>query len=316
MIKSNNNNEVDSMASLMRDDWERRISHDYLGWMNDRVVSDAELILTGQRDCIALLDGLEPEFLRSATVLELGCGVGRIMREMAKRCSRIVGTDISAFAIEKARQMLSGFGNSEVNVGNGKNLDGVQNGSFDFVYSFGVLTNVPVLICAGYCLEIARVLKDDGLARLLFFVGHAEPTVRNDTVAYRSFERKNLELALQNSGLQCVEASIFTAGVEIPESSTFRPELWTVRKKAGKLLTAQQIEQMLVPGGEAVADNDWPGSYTEYLLSVIRAGELLKAGNMKQARDCLEFAIRDYKAPHPDLLALKADLDVQVVGTE
>lgn len=297
---------IKQLTQEVRQGWERRIDHDYLGWMNDRVLSDYEMFLTGQRDFMALTADLDPGC--HGVALDLGCGVGRLMREAAKRFEKVVGVDISETALEKARDLLAGVENVEFNLGSGVDLKSVTSESIDYAYSFGVLTNIPTVLCSAYILELGRVLRQGGLCQLLFLLGEPQPTVEADTAAYRSYERERLEKALEYAGFEICSVTPFLAGIDIPEESPFQPMIVTARKERRVDGLVQVVSELMLPGGEAEAGENWPGSHTEYILSVMRAEELMRKGHLERAKKSLSFAVSSYKEPHPKLLALLRDM--------
>ena len=88
-------NEVDSLARRMRSEWDDRISHDYRYWMSDGIKDDSAMWSTGERDLEILLRGSRSDELQNQIALELGCGVGRILKAASKRFKRVIGVDVS-----------------------------------------------------------------------------------------------------------------------------------------------------------------------------------------------------------------------------
>lgn len=96
-------------------------------------------------------------------VVEIGCGIGRITRPLAARAARVVGVDVSAEMIQRARQALADLPNVELMVGNGRDLTGIPDASADVVYSFIVFQHIPdPAITCGYVRDIGRVLRPGG----------------------------------------------------------------------------------------------------------------------------------------------------------
>ena len=72
---------------------------------------------TGQQSLSLLTHALtrneiDPESIRS--VLEVGCGVGRVTVHLAERFSRVVGVDVSPGHLEAAQQAVQAFGRTNV----------------------------------------------------------------------------------------------------------------------------------------------------------------------------------------------------------
>jgi len=293
-----------SLQKLMREGWDSRISSDYLSWMNDRVNSDAELWSTGDRDLQQLLQELEISELNQLTALELGCGVGRLLKGANKFFQKLTGVDVSKEAISKASKLLEKDINIELRLSDGTSLDFIADDSIDFVYSFGVLSNMPVYACAKNLLEIARILKCGGRARLQVFLGLCQPTIAEDTIAYRSFDRDAFCKVAEGIGFSVEWIKPLQLDIEVPDDGWLRPEICSLIKVSSTQLTATEIEEILVPGGEQRADSEWPGSYVEYQLSLLRAEELAKAGHPDKALAAVKFAVQRYRNADTKLIEI------------
>jgi SAM-dependent methyltransferase len=104
--------------------------------------------------------------------LDYGCGAGAYASiALAKRGSRSVAVDISAEAINQAREKAEAEGvgdRIEFRVMNAESLD-LPDSSFDFVCGNGVLHHLDLERAYG---ELARVLKPDGNGVFLEPMGH------------------------------------------------------------------------------------------------------------------------------------------------
>lgn len=98
-------------------------------------------------------------------VLEVGCGTGMILKEIAPFARSAVGLDISRGMLAKARER-------GLNVVEGSATDlPFPDASFDAVYSFKVLAHVEAIRRAME--EVARVLRPGGRAALEFYNRHS-----------------------------------------------------------------------------------------------------------------------------------------------
>jgi ubiquinone/menaquinone biosynthesis C-methylase UbiE len=100
----------------------------------------------------------------SDTVLEIGCGTGRIGLHMAARCGRWMGADVSRNMLEHARQALSHLPNVSFHSLNGSDLQGFSDDSVDVVYCSGVFMHLDEWDRYRYVSEMFRVLKPGGRA--------------------------------------------------------------------------------------------------------------------------------------------------------
>lgn len=101
-------------------------------------------------------------------VLEIGVGMGGDHVEWAKSKPRsLSGIDLTPRSAEHTRKRLSIYGlTSEVRVGDAEALP-YSDGSFDLVYSYGVLHHSPNTPTA--IKEVYRVLRPGGTARIMIY---------------------------------------------------------------------------------------------------------------------------------------------------
>ena len=100
-------------------------------------------------------------------LLEVGCGMGTDLLRFARGRARVTGIDLTPRSLEISRRHLSLYGEA----GDFANADCERlpfaDDSFDVVYSNGVLHHTPDT--AGAVLEIHRVLRPGGLARVMLY---------------------------------------------------------------------------------------------------------------------------------------------------
>lgn len=96
-------------------------------------------------------------------VLELGCGVGRIGRELADRCAHWTGVDISENMLTHARKRLVEFENTSFYALERSALDKVDGDSIDKAYSIAVFCHMDKEDLYLYLQDLHRVVKPGGL---------------------------------------------------------------------------------------------------------------------------------------------------------
>jgi ubiquinone/menaquinone biosynthesis C-methylase UbiE len=97
-------------------------------------------------------------------MLEIGCGVGRMTRMLARIFGHVTGVDISEEMLKQARANTDDLKNVELVLGDGCTLKGLPDVSVDFAFSFIVFQHVPAYdVIASYCREVFRILKPGGL---------------------------------------------------------------------------------------------------------------------------------------------------------
>lgn len=131
--------------------------------------------LTDQ-DCVAaILNTTEIHHApKKARMLEIGCGVGRLMLPMSVFASELYGVDISAEMLKMCNSAIRRWPlkNMTVSLCDGNSLP-VKDQVMDFVYSMLVFQHLEISTVLCYLNEASRVLKKNGLLRFQF-VEYAE----------------------------------------------------------------------------------------------------------------------------------------------
>ncbi|MBL9141585.1 MAG: class I SAM-dependent methyltransferase [Phycisphaerae bacterium] len=100
-------------------------------------------------------------------VLEIGVGLGADHQQFAQAGAVLSGVDLTDRAIEHTKRRLAAFGlQSTLAVGDAENL-AFADGTFDIVYSWGVLHHTPNTPKA--IAEVWRILKPGGVARIMIY---------------------------------------------------------------------------------------------------------------------------------------------------
>ncbi len=149
--------------------WDARAREDSLFFVDDRLeygAADAERFWAGGPAALdQILGALEVTVDAGQTVVEIGCGVGRITRPLAERARRVVALDVSGEMLALARRDNPALDNVEWLQGSGVDLAGVTNASADACFSHVVFQHIPdPRITLGYVREMGRVLKPGGWA--------------------------------------------------------------------------------------------------------------------------------------------------------
>jgi len=118
-------------------------------------------------------------------VLELGCGVGRIGRELAPFCRHWTGVDISENMLRHAAARLQGLRNVSFHQLTRTSLDMLGDDSIDKAYSIAVFCHMDKEDLYLYLQEMNRVVKPGGL----IFV---ETWNLSSTVGWRRWEYEPL----------------------------------------------------------------------------------------------------------------------------
>jgi SAM-dependent methyltransferase len=152
--------------SSMREDWELRARTNAPFYIcTDSAATPESFAAGGERDLREqILDGLpvSPDW----RALEIGCGMGRLLRPLSERVASAVGVDLSQEMIARARDYCAARPNVELHRTDG-GLEFLPDASFDFVYSYIVFQHVPrKAYIQRYLREASRVLKPGGILRV------------------------------------------------------------------------------------------------------------------------------------------------------
>ena len=160
-------------------------------------------------------------FLQSPEcILEIAPGFGRFTRFLKDHCRRLVIVDLTEQCIEACRERFRDAAHIEYHTNDGRTLPMVADRSVDFVFSFDSLVHVEHDAVRSYVLEIARVLKDDGIAFLHHsnMGAYADPSTGQLTIENRHWRATSVSAAFvrsvsEDAGLSCVVQEIVNWGV-------------------------------------------------------------------------------------------------------
>jgi SAM-dependent methyltransferase len=189
----------------MRRDWDERARENAQHFIAcGHSETDAAFWESGRRDLeLSVLHDVELD--PTAHALEIGCGIGRLLRPLSERIAKVYGVDISSEMIERARRALADRPNIELFATRGR-LDFIPDASLDFVYSFIVFQHIPTKKAVSrYIREAGRVLSEGGVFR---FQVDGRPRSRRekaDTWLGVWYEPGELTRELQRAGFETVD---------------------------------------------------------------------------------------------------------------
>lgn len=176
---------------------------------------DAELFEeSGRAQAEALTTFLPSE---DATVVDLGCGIGRVARYLAPRCKLLWGVDVSSEMLEMAAERLAGIPNVRFSHCADTRIPEIADASVDFVYAVLVLQHLEREDTFLMLREIRRILRPGGTAYLGFpnllsdvylssFVAYAESgEAATNPVRARAYTPQEVERLVPAAGLRIVE---------------------------------------------------------------------------------------------------------------
>ncbi len=131
-------------------------------------------------------------FKPGSRILEIGCGIGTVVAELARQGYDAMGTDISQVAIEYGRAK---YGNVRLEVQPAEELP-YADGTFDIVLSFDLFEHIARI--DRHVGEVQRVLKPGG--HYLFETPNKLSNVVAETLAYRSLKWRRVHPSLHTPG--------------------------------------------------------------------------------------------------------------------
>lgn len=166
----------------MRRDWDLRARENARHYVvtGQSEWSDEEFYRSGEitmredilNDLGNICQGRDP---KEMSVLEIGCGAGRVTRAFARFFGEVYAVDISAEMVKQARLAVADFPNARVYQNNGRDLSVVQphwwnrlgwgtGVQVDFAFSTMVFQHIPSrTIIETYVRDVHRLLRPGGL---------------------------------------------------------------------------------------------------------------------------------------------------------
>jgi len=277
------------VKSKAQQDWDERITLNYRLWMSDGVGSDEEMFETGERDLNLLLEGLPLN--QEASVLEIGCGVGRLLYAASKRFKRTVGVDISEVAISKAKELLKHLPNVELNHVTSSKL-GVPDQSFDLVFSFATFPCLPTPEFCSYLLECARLLKFNGFLAIQIYLGEELLYPDDDSLSLRSYKPENLKAVFTVLGFENIKIKSFPpdypVATSIPQHKTKAVIVVAQKVAPAKVSSVDQLVQILTTSQTKLSSQ---ATQYELCLYYNYAKKLISEKNLSEALKFVEKAL-------------------------
>jgi SAM-dependent methyltransferase len=135
----------------------------------------------GEETACLLIDQVQKQYkVDTKNALDLGCGLGRFSRALAKRFSRVIAVDVSDQMIANAKGLhpWPEFRNIDFQANDGATLP-IESNSIDFVWSYEVLQHAPSEdVLQSNINEVGRVLRPAGLAMVHLKTGYQRPMLQ------------------------------------------------------------------------------------------------------------------------------------------
>jgi len=307
-MTTDKNTEKSEIAARMKEDWDRRVRHDYRFWMSDGVKDDTTMWQSGERDFQILMQGVAAG--PDKVFLEVGCGVGRLLRAATPYWGQVIGFDVSSEAIARAKEFLKPYSNVTCVVGSGLDLQPLPDNSIDFAVSFAAITSMPTPVIAQYMLEMRRVIKPSGVVKLQMYLGSEQEIGEGDTLHLRCFERSCFERAVRacGFGVASIDPLILPFEVSFKEIG-IEAFVVTLIPHEKPTASVEEVASMLLQNGERAVEGVSP---IEFWMSYNHAKTLILEGDFERAQSALAYAADVAKATALDVSDLLNEIVQQL----
>jgi SAM-dependent methyltransferase len=138
----------------------------------------ARFFETGRDDLRRAIEGVEAMFglINRGAALDFGCGVGRILKSMAREFRTTWGVDVADEMLETARKNCRSVG--DVRLAKSVSDVAASGASFDFVHSYIVLQHIRPRQGIPIIIDLIKLLKPGGLFALHFTIGDSRIKTR------------------------------------------------------------------------------------------------------------------------------------------
>lgn len=226
---------------------------------------------TGRNEVGLFLDRLKLPDTTSWSMVEIGCGLGRMTHRFAERFGRVCALDVSPEMLDRAKMQWGHLKNVDFVLGHGNDFPGVADQSIDFVFSFIVLQHVPdAQIVRDYLRETARVLKPGGLAHLQFRTD-VQTYPGNRSFLFRAYRALTHPRRATRTLITRLRVRLFSPGPTNTLSSwTLADEFGRFESWRGCALPAEEVEPFALSVGLRTEKVDGVG--TQYTFYTFRKG--------------------------------------------
>jgi SAM-dependent methyltransferase len=153
----------------MAEFWDARAREDAAYFIDNRLDYRAggldEFWRRGEQDLDLLLDAVGLTVRADDDVVEIGCGIGRLTRPLARRARQVLALDVSPEMLRLAQEHNRALINVTWVRGDGTSLASIPSGAASAAISHVVFQHIPdPNVTLGYVRELGRVLRPGGWA--------------------------------------------------------------------------------------------------------------------------------------------------------
>ena len=247
--------DLTAQLEKMQRDWDERARQNARFFVNTERQdwTDAEFFQSGERtvaeeiltDMINICQGKNP---KQMTVLEIGCGAGRVTRALAQVFGQVYGIDISGEMVRQAKAALADVRNVHLFQNNGQDLSVLGKVRFDFAFSSIVFQHIPSRdIIETYVRDVYRMLRRGRLFKFQVQGAASLCTAVDDTWVGVPFSEQEMRDMAMRRGFEMRYGH--GAGTQYYWLWFFRPKLpvqsWWYRGKYHGRVFSQRVRRRL-----------------------------------------------------------------------
>ena len=192
-----------NIVMKMKQDWDRRAKHHARFWIaTEDYQNETVFAESGAVTAKAILSTLGLHHRNTWTALDIGCGIGRVLKPLAPHFYKLIGVDVSAEMISKSKSWLRDVPNVTTVESSGVDLSLFPPRYFNVVYSYVAFQHMPRPVFDLYLEEINRVLKPQGFLVFQIPIGRHLDAPLEDTIAIRFYEYRDLVEKLSRTGFR------------------------------------------------------------------------------------------------------------------
>ncbi len=192
-----------NIVKKMKTEWNRRAEHHAQYWIaTEDFHHDQKFSQSGRLSAETLFATIAPYHDPSWTVLDIGCGIGRMLKPLAPHFRYLVGVDVSGEMIRKSKEWLHGVENVKTLETSGVDLCAFPADSFNLVYSYVAFQHMPRQVFERYLEEANRVLHPHGYLAFQIPIGYHHDAPLGDTIGIRNYSIEELSEKLDRLGFQ------------------------------------------------------------------------------------------------------------------
>ncbi|RPI73866.1 MAG: methyltransferase domain-containing protein [Desulfobacteraceae bacterium] len=282
--RSARKDEIMHIVEKMKQDWDRRAFRNARFWVDTDHYQDEEVFdQAGNKDVRVFLSLLDDFQQPDWHILEIGCGIGRMLKPMSQVFAQVTGVDVSAQMISQGRERLQGLANIALLENSGADLRIFGADCFDLVYSCIAFQHMPEEIFDRYLDEIHRVLRTSGYLEFQICVGPRREVAFEDTLTVRVYEKSELFEKLERNGF-----SLKNSYTESIPSANPQSWIFLAQKNTGVKRPAE------VPSWEREC-RSMPSALEEQLTLQLAKNEI-RSGKTMEAEKWLRRLIADNPA--------------------